>query len=101
MEWSAEAAMREMWAQYPDTWRTKNGDMMRFFKTHLQMAFDAGKIEMVKMDNTWIEKLEDAIKLVFRELGEEAAKAICVGEMKPFGDAVVALEKRRTESARQ
>jgi hypothetical protein len=43
MEWSAEAAMREMWAQYPNTWETKNGDMMRFFKTHLQMAFDAGK----------------------------------------------------------
>jgi hypothetical protein len=43
MEWSADAAMREMWQQLPSAARTTNGDMMLFFKAHLQMAFDAGR----------------------------------------------------------
>lgn len=51
------------------------------------------------MNEDAIKRLEDGIKLVFWELGEDAAKAICVGELKPFGDAIVALEKRRAEIA--
>lgn len=43
MEWSADAAMREMWSQLPNAAQTSNGDMMLFFKAHLQMAFDAGR----------------------------------------------------------
>lgn len=45
-----------------------------------------------------IKALEDGIITVFHGLGEEAARAICVGELKPFGDAVIALEKRKLEA---
>lgn len=40
MEWSAEAATREMWAEM-DT-AVSNEQMRRFFQRHLQAAFEAG-----------------------------------------------------------
>ncbi len=41
MEWSADAAMRDMWREMNKN--VTNGEMMLFFKRHLQAAFDAGR----------------------------------------------------------
>lgn len=40
MEWSVDSAMRKMWSELDNN--VTNGEMMLFFKTHLQAAFDAG-----------------------------------------------------------
>jgi len=41
MPWSADTAMRQMWSELDKG--VSNGEMMEFFKRHLQAAFDAGK----------------------------------------------------------
>jgi hypothetical protein len=35
--------------------------------------------------------------MVFRLGGEEMARSICVGEFIPFGEAIIAEEKRKKE----
>jgi hypothetical protein len=40
-----------------------------------------------------LKTLEDGIRMVFREGGEEMARSICVGELQPFGEAIIAHEK--------
>jgi hypothetical protein len=43
MPWSAEIAMLDMWREMDKD--VMNGEMRRFFKRHLQMAYDAGAQE--------------------------------------------------------
>jgi len=43
-----------------------------------------------------LDMLEAGIKTVLRDAGEDAARAICVGELKAFGEAVIGAEKLRT-----
>lgn len=39
--WSADEAVRQMWAELDKN--VTNGEMMSFYRRHLQAAFDAGR----------------------------------------------------------
>lgn len=44
--WSADEASRQMWAELDKS--ATNGEMMSFYRRHLQAAFDAGRTPELK-----------------------------------------------------
>lgn len=49
MPWSSDAAMRQMWSEMDRG--VSNGEMMLFFKRHLELAFAAGRTSATKAPN--------------------------------------------------